>query len=69
MFFKRINEIHLQISFRARATTVLDDNSIIKRIFIDKQSLKKGFVQVSSIQLGYSKSYQMSTLVKHKHVI
>lgn len=29
-------------------TTVLDDNSIIKRIFIDKQSLKKGFVQVSS---------------------
>lgn len=41
MFFKRINEIQLQISFRARATTVLDhDNSIIKRIFIDKQSLK-----------------------------
>lgn len=27
-------------------TTVLDDNSIIKRIFIDKQSLKKGFVQI-----------------------
>lgn len=52
MFFKRINEIHLQISFRARATTVLDDNSIIKRIFIDKQSLRKGFVQVSSIQIG-----------------
>lgn len=50
MYSKRLFEIHLRIAFKT--TTVLHDNSLIRGVFLDKKSQKKGVGQVSSIMIG-----------------
>lgn len=50
MYSKRLFEIHLRIAFKT--TTVLHDNNLIRGVFLDKKSHKKGVGQVSSIMIG-----------------